>query len=288
MTVNRINLMLQNSRLNTFFAVLKKEWEIQKPTLLEFCVGFLLLLFLWELFQIQYRKICLLEVLSWCFKWQPGLYFSLLFIIIGTIFLLLFTFITSVTEIYIPQKKIAMIFRSLLVLVNCVPIYVFTELWRYYYDYEAAPIFHDYFFYGIAALIFGNAIWLYVHRYFVENIKIELKNAYIETGYAFGFNRIWVIWPKIRLLILDVFRPILLILLGSAIFVEDRFRYQSGDNYEFEGISYLFAYDLNYMPRHDFEMILGIIFSVLLFSELVQLGITRIRYHYDPEARYEK
>ena len=212
-----------------------------------------------------------------------------MYIIVGSFFLILFILFTSITEIFIRQKRIAMLIRSLMVLINCIPIYVYIELWRHIYGYHAKPNFNDYFFYGIGALIFGNAIWLYLHRYFVENLKIELMHAHFETGSALGLSRIWIIWPKIRLLILDVVRPILLILLGSAIFVENRFRYTSNDTYKFQGISYLFSYDLNQMSvRHDYEMILGIIFSVLLFSTLIQICITKIRYHYDPEVRYDK
>ena len=281
-------LIHHNQTNKQILILIKNELRIQKPVTLEIAVGLCLFLLLWYFFQCQYGTIHIIKALTWCLKPQPSLYFSLLFIIVGAIILIGFTLCTVIAELLIQHNKSVMIFRSLIVLINCIPIYVYTEFWRFSYGYVSKPVFKDYFLFGVGALIFGNAIWLYIHRYLVENMKNELKQAHIVTCHAFGFSLMWGIWPKLRLLLFDIIRPILLILMGCAVFIENRFRYKSGDHYEFEGIGFLFNYDLKQMANHDYEMILGIIFSVLLFSAIVQIAITRIRYHYDPEVRYDK
>ncbi len=264
----------------------KKEWRIQGPVFIEFLLGFGILSGLWMFFRNQSGVISLPGVLSWCIRPHPFLYFSLFFVFSSTCLVLIVAVITSVIEIFSPTGR--EIIRWGFVLINCLPVYFFTDLFRYLYGYESKPEFASYLFYGLAALISGNVIWLFVHKYFVENLRKEMNLPHMETASALGLKRLGYVWPRTRLMVLDVIRPLSLILMGTAIFVENRFRYRSSGAYEFEGMSYHFFYDLTQKPDHDFEMILGIIFTVLLINFGLQTIIAHARYLIDPELRYDR
>jgi ABC-type dipeptide/oligopeptide/nickel transport system permease component len=269
---------------------------IQQSVVLEFLAGLVLIFILWGIFVSRNESINICNAFLWCFDPPKALYFSIIFVLSGTFLLLLYTVFTTMIEIFLQNSKGFIFIRSLLFMMNCIPVYILTDYWRYAYGYEG-HVLYQIFFYGLAALIFGNAIWLYVHRYFVESLKNELKQNYFETAHALGFSTVWVIWPKLRLLLLDVFRSIVLVLLGCSIFVENRFRYAFADHssadgtgYLFEGVGYLFSFDLKQMAyqQHDYEMITGIILSVLIFSTIVQFIVNLLQNYYNPEVRFGK
>jgi len=283
------------NRFVRLWTIFKKVLVIQKPVFFEFITGLILIMILWGIFESRNESINLCNILLWCLDPPTALYFSIFFVMTGTILLLLYTVFTTMIESFFQSSKVIIFFRSLLFMINCIPVYILTDYWRYAYGFEG-HVFYQLFFYGLAALIFGNAIWLYVHRYFVESLKNELKQNYFETAHALGFPVLWVIWPKLRLLLLDVCRSVGLVLFGCSIFVENRFRYAyansssaDGTGYLFEGVGFLFSFDLKQMAQqHDYEMILGIILSVLIFSTIVQLIVNQLQYYYNPEVRFGK
>jgi len=278
-----------HQKQNTIRQLIKKEWDIQRILVMEFFVGLTLVLLLWQVFRTYYRPIEFFKVLTWCVNPPFAFCFSIIFVLTGSFLIIIFSVFTSIAESYLSPMKPILFVRSIMFMVNCIPIYIFTDFWRFVYGYEKTPVFSQLFFYGIAALIFGNAIWLYIHRYFVEIIKQEMKQPYFETANALGISFFWVICPRIRLLILDVIRSIMLVLMGSAIFIEKRFHYPVGDHYAFEGLGYLFEYDLIQMKvNHDYEMILGIILLILFFSSFIQFFVNQLRYYYQPEVCFGK
>jgi len=278
----------ENSVALNFIDFLKKEFILHQSVILELIAGLFLLMIFWFIFESRGMTIDYWKVFFWCYNTPIVFYFSITFIISGTFLLLSYTVFTAMIETFFKASKMIVFIRSIMFMLNCIPIYIFTDFCRFAYGYEEKPFFYLIFIYGLAALILGNAIWLYVHRYFVESLKNELQQNYFETANALGFSTVWTIWPKIRLLLLDVVRSILLVLLGCSIFIESRFRYPDGDNYLFEGIGYLFSFDLNQMAQHDYEMILGIILYVLLFSSLIQFIVNKLQHIYNPEVRFGK
>ena len=172
--------------------------------------------------------------------------------------------------------------RILLVILNCVPVFIFTDLYR---SLSLIQIKSLHSFYALAAIVSGNMVWLFIHKYFVENLKQEMQMPHIETVKAYGLNYINCLTPKIKLLILNIVRPLFLILTGVSIFIEKEFIVLPD---EFTGISYWFYYDFKHMTRHDVNMILGVIFSIILISTFMQFFIVLLKYKLNPGEKYEK
>ncbi|KPA08977.1 hypothetical protein MHK_010820, partial [Candidatus Magnetomorum sp. HK-1] len=65
--------------------------------------------------------------------------------------------------------------------------------------------------------------------------------------------------------------------------------YRTGSGNEFVGMGYQLYFDLIHnKDTHNYEMILGIIFTVLVTTFLLQVVTSHLKYQINPELRYEK
>jgi len=280
--------------INSLYQCLRNEWQILRTCIVEFIIGLFIFILLFIYFN-KFESISLYKAFLWCLYPRPVIDFSLLFVFSGCLTLIVLTVITSLIEISIPQMKyhvrlISIFFlRWIFIFFNCIPIYIIAGFIKFLYGIEKTPEFETYFFYGLSALVSGNVVWFFLHSYFVENLKNEVSLPHIETAHALGINKLSYLCPRIYLIVLDMLLPLFLILSGVSIFIERRFTYRTESGDEFIGMGFELYFDIiQNEDAHNYEMILGIIFTVLVITFLLQIITSHLKYQINPDFRYEK
>ncbi len=283
LSINRLGW--NSNGLQLFIVRVKDVWRIQKVCLAELALGVIIMSLLCMLLERDLgREISLSKAAYQIFTHLKWLDFSIIFIFSSMTLIVSIALLTSLMEVFYCKWFT----RWILVPLNCIPIYIYVEIFRSLYGTrgDSDPI--EYSMYGAAALLFGNLIWLFLHDYFVENIKKEMSSRHMETALAMGLKRRQYLGPRMKLMILDILRPLFLILMGGAVFVEPRFNNDYSWWPTFEGMSFKLFSHMKHLWYIDRTLIITIFFSVLIVSISLQAVVNHYKAEIDPLMRNEK